>query len=227
MNIVSIKLLQDGRPLPGPRVGSCLTLRKELSKKTHVLTKKETIGKGRRGGEQEGKGTQKNCPSTWLTVLGFMGMVLVPGFSLTNHSDSQSFLVAPALLIQFWEVVGHLASPFWPFPNHPSWWWLPSSLISTRTSCPNRTHVSVCCDAWPEWAVSVSVLPQTNPQRKSPHPRELSLEVMSTTNWRLPRAFAICLCRDWILGCCSCWPWTWPEGSSGWRMRHLVIQENW
>ena len=47
MNIVSIKLLQDGRPLPGPRVGSCLTLRKELSKKTHVLTKKETLlGRG-------------------------------------------------------------------------------------------------------------------------------------------------------------------------------------
>ena len=90
-----------GDRFQGPRVGSCLTLRKELSKKTHVLTKKETIGKGRRGGEQEGKGTQKNCPSTWLTVLGFMGMVLVPGFSLTNDSDSQSFLVAPALLIQF------------------------------------------------------------------------------------------------------------------------------
>ena len=95
-------------------------------------------------------------------------------------------------------------------------------LCSLPTSCPNRTHVSGYYDAWPEWAVSVSVLPWTNPWRKSPRPRELSPEVMSTTNWRLPRAFAMYLCRDWILGCCSCW----PEGNSGWKMRPLVIQEH-
>ena len=33
--------------------------------------------------------------------------------------------------------------------------------------------------------------------------------------------------RGWILCCCSCWPLTCPEGSSGWRMRHLLLQENW
>ena len=51
--------------------------------------------------------------------------------------------------------------------------------------------------------------------------------VVSTTSWRLPRAFATCLCRDWILCCCSCWPSTCPEGSSGWTMRHSVLQGNW
>ena len=45
-------------------------------------------------------------------------MGLVSGLSLDNHSDSESFLVAHALLILdgcqrgFWEVVGHMVSPF-------------------------------------------------------------------------------------------------------------------
>ena len=55
----------------------------------------------------------------WLAVSGFMVMRLVSGLSLASHSDSESFLVAQALLIQdgcqqegFWEVVGHVMSPF-------------------------------------------------------------------------------------------------------------------
>ena len=45
-------------------------------------------------------------------------MGLVSRSSLTNHSDSESFLVAHALLIQdgcqrgFWEVIGYVVSPF-------------------------------------------------------------------------------------------------------------------
>ena len=48
-----------------------------------------------------------------------MVMGLVSGLSLANHSDSGSFLVVPALFSQdgrqregFWEVVGHVVSPF-------------------------------------------------------------------------------------------------------------------
>ena len=44
---------------------------------------------------------------------------LVFGLSLANHSDSESFLVVHALFSQdrcqregFWEVVGHVVSPF-------------------------------------------------------------------------------------------------------------------
>ena len=55
----------------------------------------------------------------WLAVLGFMEMGLVPGLSLTNHSDSESFLVVQALLSHdgcqregFWEVVRQVAFPF-------------------------------------------------------------------------------------------------------------------
>ena len=55
----------------------------------------------------------------WLTVLGFMVMGFVFGFSLASHSDSESFLVVHALFSPdgyqqegFWEVVGHVVSPF-------------------------------------------------------------------------------------------------------------------
>ena len=46
-------------------------------------------------------GTQKNCSATWLEVLGFMVMGLVSRLSLTNHSDSESFLgvCVPAQLL--------------------------------------------------------------------------------------------------------------------------------
>ena len=76
-------------------------------------------GKGHLGGEQQGKGTQENSFVTWLAVLDFMVMGLVSGLSLANHSDSESFLVVHALFSQggyqregFWEVVGHVVSPF-------------------------------------------------------------------------------------------------------------------
>ena len=57
--------------------------------------------------------------ATWLTVSGFMMMGLVSRLSLANHSDSESFLVVHTLFSQdgcqregFWEVVGHVVSPF-------------------------------------------------------------------------------------------------------------------
>ena len=51
---------RKGDPFQGLKLGSCLTLRKELSEETHVLTR-GFIGKENLGGEQEGKGTQENC----------------------------------------------------------------------------------------------------------------------------------------------------------------------
>ena len=52
---------------------------------------------GHPGGEQEGEGTQENC---FPTVLSFMVMGLVSGWSLANHSNSESSLVAHASLSQ-------------------------------------------------------------------------------------------------------------------------------
>ena len=54
----------------------------------------------------------------WVVVSGFMVMRLVSGWSLANHSNLESFLVAHASLSQdgcqqgFWEVVGQVVSPF-------------------------------------------------------------------------------------------------------------------
>ena len=81
-----------------------------------MLTKQETL---------LGRGTQvasrrvREPSAMWLSILGFIMMVMVSGLSLTNHSDSGSFMVAHTLLSQdgcwregFWEVVGHVVSPF-------------------------------------------------------------------------------------------------------------------
>ena len=81
-------------------MGSCLTFGNELSEETHADKARDFIGKGHPGGEQEGKGTQENCSAAWLVVLGFMVMGLVSGWSLANHSNSESFLVAHASLSQ-------------------------------------------------------------------------------------------------------------------------------
>ena len=88
-----IVLLQEGGPLPGPKPGSCVTFRNELSEETHVLIKQEILlGQGTRW-RAVGKGTQENCSATWLAFSGFMVIGLVTGLSLANHSNSESFLV--------------------------------------------------------------------------------------------------------------------------------------
>ena len=53
----------------------------------------------------------------------------------------------------------------WKVQNSSSWWWLISSMFLTRTSCCKTTHAHGYYGAWPGWAVSVSVLPLTNPPR--------------------------------------------------------------
>ena len=64
------------------------------------------------------RGTEEDCSAEWLEVLGFMVTGLVSRVSLVNHPDSESFLVVHASLSQdgcqqgFWEVVGHVVSPF-------------------------------------------------------------------------------------------------------------------
>ena len=80
--------------------GSCLTLGNELSEETHVLTKQEVLlGKGTWVESSRVK-TQENSSAVWLAVSGFMAMGLVSGWSLANHSNSESFLVAHASLSQ-------------------------------------------------------------------------------------------------------------------------------
>ena len=65
-----------------------------------MLTKQEILlGKGTRV-ESSRVREPRRTALPWLTVSDFMVMGLVSGWSLANHSDSESFLVAHALLSQ-------------------------------------------------------------------------------------------------------------------------------
>ena len=127
------------------------------------------IGKGRLGGEQQAKGTQEDCSATWLTVSDFVVMGLVSGLPLANHSDSQPFLVAHALLSQdgcqregFWELVRHVVSPSdlsWSLPvGGGLLFHVPYGPPVVKQLMQMVTWLD---SAWPGWVVSISVLPQT------------------------------------------------------------------
>ena len=86
-----------------------------------MLTKQEVLlGRGAQMESSRVREPRRTAlPQSWLAVLGFMVIGLVFRLSLANHSDSESFLVVHALFSQdgcqregFWEVVGHVVSPF-------------------------------------------------------------------------------------------------------------------
>ena len=112
-----------------------------------------------------GKGTQENCSAPWLTVSGFMVMGLV----VFSQSFWLRVLSGGACLAQpRWMTARRILGggqtcgvSFWPFLNSSCWWWLISSVFLTRTSCHKRAHANADCGAWPEWTVSVSLLPLT------------------------------------------------------------------
>ena len=71
-------MLQEGGPLRGPKPGLLSnTLKLIVWADTCADKARDFIGKGRPGGEQEGKGTWENNSVTWLAVSGFMVMGLV------------------------------------------------------------------------------------------------------------------------------------------------------
>ena len=157
-------LLQKEDPFQGPRMGSCLTLRNELSEETHGLTMQEALlGSGAQlenNRVREPRRTALPCASQ----SGFIGMELVSGLSLTTHLS--------------WPVLGLTQGPSW-WPAH-----LPAKMHSSakdpgevgcllppvglslillvslqgctlfliRASCH---HASGYCRAWPSWAISV------------------------------------------------------------------------
>ena len=103
----------------------------------------------------------------WLAVSGFMVIGLVSRWSLANHSNSESFLVAHASLIKMDASRGILGNgrtrgvSFRPFPDSSGWWWLISSVFLIRISCHKTTHQMVTMVSGPGWAASVSVRPLT------------------------------------------------------------------
>ena len=65
---------RKGGPFQGPKGGSCLTLRKELTEETDVLTKQETLlGRGAWVESREGEGTQEKLLCHMACSLRFHG----------------------------------------------------------------------------------------------------------------------------------------------------------
>ena len=81
-----------------------------------MLTKQEIfLGKGTR--VESSKVREPRRTALPHGSSGFMVMGLVSRLPLANHSDSESFLVVPCSAKLdaregFWEVVGHVVSPF-------------------------------------------------------------------------------------------------------------------
>ena len=160
---------RKGDPFQGPKLGSYLTLRNELSKETHVLTKQGLLlGKGAWAESRRVREPRRTAVSY--------------GLQSRFYGDGMSFQVVFSR--SFWLRVlpggAHLVQPRWmperrilgggswtcgvsflPFPNSSGWWRLISSVFFTRTSCSKTTHANGYYGAWPGWAVSISVLPLT------------------------------------------------------------------
>ena len=141
-------------------MGSCLALRKESSEETHADKTRDFIGKGTRVESRRAREPRRTGDG--------MVMGLVSGWSLANHSNSESCLVAHSIAQPRWMLArGILGSgrtrgvSFRPFLNSSGWWWLISSIFLIRISCHKTTHANGYYGAWPGWAVSISVLPLT------------------------------------------------------------------
>ena len=110
---------RKGDLFQGPEVGSCLTPRNEFSEETHMLTKQEiSLGKGTWVESRRVRGPRRTALPRG-SQSGFTVMGLGSRLSLANHSDSESCLVVHTLFSHdgcqregFWDVVGHVVSPF-------------------------------------------------------------------------------------------------------------------
>ena len=136
-SVILFKITREG-PLQGPESGLLSnTLKWIVQGDTCTDKAKGFIGKGCQGREQQGKGTQENCSTSWLAVSGFMEVGLVFRLSLANHLacahiwfHSRPSLVAHAYLSEdgfqhkgFWEV----GRTYYGLASAPSFW--PSQIL--------------------------------------------------------------------------------------------------
>ena len=125
--------------------------------------------------------------------LRFYGDGKISRWSLANHSNSESFLVAHIAQRRWTLVRGILGSgrthsvSFQPFPNSSGWWWLISFIFLMRISCHKTTHAG----AWPGWAVSISVLPLT----VGWHQR--LTDVSLSKHWEIVKEISLACCSPW------------------------------
>ena len=168
---------RKGDPFQGPRVGSCLSFRNELSKDLEFLTlvdkARDFTGKGRPGGEQQVReprrtalpcaqslGFYGNGVSFWVVSCQSLWLRVLPGGTCIAQPKW-----LPVRRILGGHVDWCLFSPFGLSQILP---------FVTRTSCCKITCASGYYGAWLGRAVSVSGTPNTITtflcRHHSPHP---------------------------------------------------------
>ena len=91
---ISVMVSPEGGPLSGSESGVLSNTQKWIVwGDTRTDKAKDFIGKGRPGGEQQGKGSQENCSAMWLPVSGFMVMGLAFQVVSGHSSCSCPYLV--------------------------------------------------------------------------------------------------------------------------------------
>ena len=157
--------MQEGGPLPGPEMGTCLTLRNELSEETYMLTKQEiSLGRGAWVESSRVREHRRNALPyglQFLVLCNWVGFQIVAGQSLWLRY----FLIVYASLSQdgfqrggFWEV----SRTYGPASHFDLSWILLVSkyslslLHSLQDLLFKITHTSGFYGAWPEQEVSVS-----------------------------------------------------------------------
>ena len=144
LGIVLITASVAGRPFPGPKLGSCLTLGNELSKETHVLTKQDIL----LGKSTWADSSRVREPRRTTLPFGSQSWVLWWWDWVFSQSPWLRVLPGGAHLFQpRWMPVRRILGSgqtcgvsFWPFLNSSGWWWLISSMFVTGTSFHKTTH---------------------------------------------------------------------------------------
>lgn len=132
-----LKMLQEGRPLPGFENGFLSNTQKWIVWEDTADKAKVFIGNGLPDWEQQGKGTKETCSAMCLEVSGFIGMgLLVSGLSLASCLVRSAFGLARSVFglmvlggmctsqprwIPVPRILGGWSSPpsYWLFPNSP------------------------------------------------------------------------------------------------------------
>ena len=136
-------------PFQLPKLGSCLTLRNELSEETYVLTKQEILLRKGTGVESSRvreprrtalpRGSQSQVLWWWDSFPGCLWpIILIQSLSCWCMHRSARWMLARGILGSGWTC----GVSFWSFPNSSGWLWLISSVFITRISCHKTTHVN-------------------------------------------------------------------------------------
>lgn len=153
-----------GGGLPGPKSGFLSNMEMNCQRRYTCWQNKRCYWEGAPSGEQQGKGTRKNCSATWFPVSGFMGVGLAfsvvfgqshlaqPIFSLTQVLSFTPLSQDGFQCQGFWEVVSSLLGA----PAKSSWLVFRVAPCSSSGPPLEITHESRYYRVMPRWAFSVN-----------------------------------------------------------------------